>query len=335
MFSNFPSAPLGKTGWPWLIKSNQLSTQKLDESTWPRISVVIPSFNQGAFFEETIRSVLLQGYPNLEFIVVDGGSTDEGIEILEKYKPWFAYCVSEPDHGQSHAINKGFAKCTGDIVTFLGGDDTYAPGTLFDVAGRFIANRNVNLGAIVGAFQVQDEYSNSVGDVIPSLIHFAGPIDLTLVHPSQYRLHQVSTFYARVALEKVGFWVREDLRYVMDRELLYRVCRSFSILTVNEVYGVFRKHEMSKSESSIIQFADEFSSLYLGNMSSEADKDQIRRKNARYFRASGFIKFARMSNNLCQAVMSLLKALILNPAYLFNYTYLSTWKKLFQKSGVK
>ena len=85
-------------------------------SAWPRISVVMPSYNQVKFIEETLRSVLLQGYPDLEFIAIDGGSTDGSGELIQKYSPWLDYWVSEPDRGQSNAINKGFKRATGEIL---------------------------------------------------------------------------------------------------------------------------------------------------------------------------------------------------------------------------
>ena len=83
---------------------------------WPRISIVTPSYNQGQFIEETIRSILLQGYSNLEYIIIDGGSTDKSVEIIKKYEPWLSYWVSEKDRGQSHAINKGFGCSTGSFL---------------------------------------------------------------------------------------------------------------------------------------------------------------------------------------------------------------------------
>ena len=96
----------------------------------PKISTVTPSFNQGKFLEKTILSVLEQGYPNLEYIIIDGGSSDESVDIIKKYADRLNYWVSEADRGQSHAINKGFERATGEIFGWLNSDDWYHPGAL-------------------------------------------------------------------------------------------------------------------------------------------------------------------------------------------------------------
>src|SRR5919197_3147394 len=96
----------------------------------PRVTIVTPSLNQRQFIEETICSVLDQGYPNLEYIVIDGGSTDGSLEVIARYARWLNYWVSEPDRGQAHAINKGIERATGDILAFLNSDDAYMPGAL-------------------------------------------------------------------------------------------------------------------------------------------------------------------------------------------------------------
>ena len=122
-----PAAPAGKTGWPWTVETSQLADTMPDGRPWPRISVVTPSFNQGQFIEEAIRSVLLQGYPNLEYIIVDGGSTDALIDIIRRYTPWISSWFSERDDGQSDAINKGLGVATGEIVSWLNSDDLVTP----------------------------------------------------------------------------------------------------------------------------------------------------------------------------------------------------------------
>ncbi len=103
----------------------------------PKISIVTPSFNQGRFLEETILSVLDQNYPNLEYIIIDGGSTDETVEVIRRYEDRITFWVSEKDRGQVHAINKGIEKTTGDIFGFINSDDLYLPGTLAAVASHF------------------------------------------------------------------------------------------------------------------------------------------------------------------------------------------------------
>src|SRR3990172_5374162 len=103
----------------------------------PRISLVTPSFNQAAYLEETIASVLAQGYANLDFIVIDGGSNDGSVDIIRRHERWLSYWVSEPDRGQSHAINKGWRHSTGELWTWLNSDDVLTPGTLAAVAAAF------------------------------------------------------------------------------------------------------------------------------------------------------------------------------------------------------
>jgi len=113
---DLPSPPHGKKGWPWTEETPPLPDTMPDGRPWPRISIVTPSYNQAEFIEETIRSVLLQGYPDIEYIIIDGGSTDGSVKIIKKYEPWLTYWVSEPDRGQSHAINKGMKRATGEIL---------------------------------------------------------------------------------------------------------------------------------------------------------------------------------------------------------------------------
>ena len=114
--NDLPPPPPGKVGWPWTEATPSLLAPARDGASLPRITIVTPSFNQARFIEETIRSVLLQDYPNLEYIITDGGSTDGSVEIIRTYARWLTDWVAEPDHGQSDAINKGFARATGDIV---------------------------------------------------------------------------------------------------------------------------------------------------------------------------------------------------------------------------
>src|SRR5262249_61719080 len=117
--------PREKTGWPWTTESAPASERLPNGASWPKISIVTPSYNQGQFIEETIRSVLLQGYPNLEYIVMDGGSKDNTLNILRKYEHAIDSWTSAPDKGQAEAINRGFARSNVAILVWLNCYDVY------------------------------------------------------------------------------------------------------------------------------------------------------------------------------------------------------------------
>ena len=134
--SELPSPPVGRTGWPWTAGGTPLPAAMSDGKSWPRITVVTPSFNQARFIEETLRSVLLQGYPNLEYIVLDGGSTDGSVNIIKQYAPWIDYWVSERDGGQSAAINRGLNMASGEFATWINSDDMLYPNALCAHASR-------------------------------------------------------------------------------------------------------------------------------------------------------------------------------------------------------
>jgi len=139
--NELPKPPVGKTGWPWTEETEQLPEKMPDGSDWPKISIVTPSYNQGQYIEETIRSVVLQGYPNLEYIIIDGGSKDKSVQIIKKYDHYISYWISKPDKGQANAINIGLELASGDIVAYINSDDFYLPGALFHVANVYKKNK--------------------------------------------------------------------------------------------------------------------------------------------------------------------------------------------------
>ncbi|MCS4185026.1 glycosyltransferase family 2 protein [Salinibacter ruber] len=209
--------------------------------SWPKISVVTPSYNQGQFIEETIRSVLLQGYPNLEYIVVDGGSTDQTVNILEKYDSWVDYWVSEPDEGQSDAINKGFAKATGRIFAWLNSDDYYATGALFTMAEAFQA-ADAEVGAVVGT----GHKVNGDGDIVYT------PDGSDLTHEAFLNwldggsFMQPACFLRREAWEECGP-LRADLEYAMDIDLFLKLSRQYRFERVDETISYAHKHKGAKT----------------------------------------------------------------------------------------
>ena len=127
---------------------------------WPKISIVTPSHNQGQLIEETIRSVLSQEYPNLEYIIIDGASTDNSVEIIKKYEQHLAYWVSEPDEGHAHALNKGFSRATGEIMAWINSDDKYLPWTFSVVAEVFNTHKDIEW--ITGYHSLWDIYGRQV-----------------------------------------------------------------------------------------------------------------------------------------------------------------------------
>jgi glycosyltransferase involved in cell wall biosynthesis len=155
---DLPPPPPDKQGWPWTVATVPLPLQQSNGTDWPRISIVTPSYNQGEFIEETIRSVLLQGYPNLEYIIIDGGSTDTTLAMIKKYQPYIAHWVSEPDRGQSHALNKGFQQATGDFVGWQNSDDFYAIDALATLAHTYQQDPDIDI--LYGSTKYVDRDSN-------------------------------------------------------------------------------------------------------------------------------------------------------------------------------
>ena len=139
LLSILPHIPNNKEGWPW-NEETQPSIYN-NNKIWPKITIVTPSFNQGEYIEETIRSVLLQNYPNLEFIIMDGESTDNTREILEKYSPWISYWQSKKDNGQGQAINLGFSIASGDYFGWLNSDDFYNKDAFFHLGKEITKSR--------------------------------------------------------------------------------------------------------------------------------------------------------------------------------------------------
>jgi hypothetical protein len=203
----------------------------------PRISVVTPSFNQAAFLEETLRSVLEQDYPRIEYLVIDGGSTDGSVEILRRYESRLAYWVSERDKGQSDAINKGWARATGEIVAYLNSDDTYEPGAL-RVVGEYFA-RHPETGMVFGHCNQMDEHGRRVG------VLRANPFALKQLLYTNV-IMQPTVFLRKTVLDDVGM-LDADMGFAMDYDLWLRVALRHRIDALPAALANFRAHRASKS----------------------------------------------------------------------------------------
>jgi glycosyltransferase involved in cell wall biosynthesis len=252
--NELPPPPPGKTGWPW-TENPQLPDTMPDPSTgsgqmapWPRISIVTPSYNQAQFIEETIRSVLLQEYPNLEYIIVDGGSTDGSVDIIRKYGDWLAYWVSEPDRGQAAAINKGWEHSTGHILAWLNSDDVYRPGALSRVAETF--QRHLDAVVVVGACAITDIDRNVVGC---KLARHLEPKDF--LHDAGSVPGQPAVFPARRVIEEVG-GLDESLYNVLDWEYWLRIGMRYScdrVVLLDSVLAEAREWEGNKTSLGVVR----------------------------------------------------------------------------------
>jgi glycosyltransferase involved in cell wall biosynthesis len=213
--------------------------------TFPRISIITPSFNQCAFIEQTIRSVLEQDYPNIEYIIIDGGSTDETLDIIRRYESGIAYWVSDKDRGQAHAINKGLGRATGDIIAYLNSDDYYIDGALARVAEAF--NRHPNRDLLHGRCRIVDEHGNKLGERVGSIRRFDEILDLWDVWWNRRNFVQPEVFWTKRIAKKVGAF-REDLFWVLDYEYWLRILAAGGrIGSIDAELAAFRLHSNQKS----------------------------------------------------------------------------------------
>ncbi len=212
----------------------------------PTITVVTPSYNQGSFIRATIESVLGQGYPHLEYIVMDGGSTDETVDILREYEgrvPW----VSEKDRGQSDAINKGFRQASGDIIAFLNSDDLYEPGALLAVGNHF-ASRPATTW-LTGKCRIVDTLGHEKRRSITAYKNFWLR---THTHSALVVLNYISqpaTFWRRSVIDEIGE-LDENLHYTMDYDYWLRLWKRWPLQFVNRYLADFRVHPASKGGTS-------------------------------------------------------------------------------------
>ncbi len=215
-------------------------------TTLPKISIITPSYNQGHYIEETILSIIGQGYANLEYIIIDGGSTDSTLEVIKKYEDRIDYWVSEKDKGQSDAINKGLKIATGDIVAWLNSDDIYTPGALQAVADAFMANANAGI---------------AYGDVESFFPDGRKEVWTNKFDPADFfgrvSIHQPGVFWKRDLHNTFGY-IDESFYYLMDYDFWARIFFNAPSVRIDKTLALFRVHDSAKTGNNPIGLYDDY-----------------------------------------------------------------------------
>jgi glycosyltransferase involved in cell wall biosynthesis len=222
---------------------------------FPKISIVVPSYNQASYLEETILSIIDQRYTDLELFVVDGGSTDNSINIIKKYESNLTWWVSEKDKGQSDGINKGLAKATGQIITWINSDDLLTPGSLHKVAAHF-SDLPEESGLIHGGVvKFRDKR------VLETRFNYLPPCLESYL--SGMTFSQPSAFFKRNYLDQVGLLATE-LHYGMDYDLFMRLSLVCNFHPVPDIFARYRMHAQSKSVAETYKFISEWKKVFVG-----------------------------------------------------------------------
>jgi len=220
-------------------EQNKLFEQPISNSRkFPLITLITPSYNQGQYLEATIKSVTKQSYPKLEYIIIDGGSIDDSVEIIKKYQSSLTYWVSEKDNGQSNALNKGFARATGDIMGWLNSDDLLAEGALHYLAQAYQSGLHWWTGGVSRilldgsfiAYNPQKVKSVSYQEILHARII----------------VDQVSTFWTRELWQETGGYIK-NLHLAMDYELWLRFAKITPSTPIHQTLGIFRNHQDAKT----------------------------------------------------------------------------------------
>ena len=238
---------------------------------YPKISIVTPSFNQAQFLEETILSVITQNYPNLEYVIIDGGSTDGSVGIIKKYEKHLTYWVSEQDNGHGDALNKGFAKSTGEIMAWINSDDKYYPYTFTTVAEIFDKFGDIHW---IQGKNSWIEKSGRLQDVRFSLIN----IYSYLLNDYKW-IQQESVFWRRSLWERSGAFINDGLDLMVDGELWSRFFLSDDIWNLDLVIGSFRSHGKNRSHTQLEKVYEEMDKV-IGIMKKKLSPEQASSFNA-------------------------------------------------------
>src|SRR5919108_250282 len=211
------------------------------------VSIITPSYNQAPYLEQTIRSVFEQDYPHIEYIVVDGGSTDNSAEIIQKYADRLAYWISERDSGQAEAINKGFARANGEIMAWLNSDDYYMRNTISVVVRCFEQNPDVVM--LYGDMLAVDGEGQTINVLKYKQLSLEDLLCFQIIG-------QPSVFFRRSALEKTGL-LDPSFHFMLDHHLWIRLAQQGRILHIPQIWSAARYHEEAKNRARAAEFGRE------------------------------------------------------------------------------
>lgn len=287
--AELPPPPAGKAGWPWTDETPQLPDVMPDGREWPKISIVTPIYNQEEFIEETIRSVLLQGYPNYEHVIVNDGSTDGGLDVIEKYQPWVS-CITQTNAGQSAALNNGFRIANGELISWQNSDDLYGANNFHH--GALAAEANPDIHVFTGKTRV---FWNSE-------LHEPWTAEVCEEFSQESFLDRMcvmnqSMFFRKSVLDKVS--VREEMVYAMDQQLIWDISYlGFNFKSVPEMIGYYRWHMKAKTNSNIFYGDREIFQMWRRLVREKRIPVTVRRAIQKRMWASLFSSFRRCRRNI-------------------------------------
>ena len=265
---------IAKNGWPWTVNIPEFPERMPDGNEWPKISIITPSYNQGRFIEATIRSILLQGYPNLEYFVIDGGSKDNTIDILKKYDKFITKWVSEPDKGQTHAINKGINYATGEIIAYLNSDDLYLPESLKTAALYLTSHPDVTM--VYGNILHIDKSGDIIERVENEEFDYDQLLSWILYIP------QPATFIRGRVVKEIGLF-DENLNLAMDHDYWVRIGLNHTIKHIHEYLACARMYPEIKSKSRYLDYIYEHTYILNKLFSDEIATRKISSKKSQYY----------------------------------------------------
>lgn len=250
-----------------------------------RISIITPSYNQAIYLEKTIQSIISQGYEDLEYILIDGGSNDGSLEIIKKYESHFAFWVSEKDKGQSHAINKGFERATGDIITWINSDDQLMPNTLHKIAAQFEKDKNKEIFVVHGKTIL-------FGDNMKDEESGASSTDFLERSLAGLPFPQPSSFFRKELIEKYGL-LKQEYHFGMDYEFFVHVFLNEKNIYLDEIFSKYLYHTESKSLTQQSGFARDYAKvfnkiLYSFERSNDSRNQEIVKNTSSKFKELGF-----------------------------------------------